>query len=119
MTTDTLEKALKDRDRLTRNYRASKRAQFERAYKAEPRLREFNLQISRCGIADANLMISFCGALHALWLRNAAPETRGLALEIISRRIVRIREGAGLAPIDDALPWEPDDVFQICKRILT
>ncbi len=115
---DTLEKALEERDRLARNYRAAKRAQFERAFAAEPRLRGFDREIRRCGIEDADLMISLCRAHHGIWLRNTSDETRALALEIVDRRIVQIRTKAGLAPIDDALPWEADDVFQTCRKIL-
>lgn len=119
MTHDNLEQALKERDRLTRAYRASKRAQYEKAFEQEPRLRAFDRAINRCTAADAETMISICRVYQAGWLRNASPEIRALALEIVSRRIVRIREGAGLASFDDALPWEADDVFQQVKRILT
>ncbi len=115
MTTETLEQALKERDRLTRAYRASKRAQYEKAFEKEPALRKFASDIKRCGISDAKMMIAIVSEAGE-W---ANPETRALALEIVSRRIVRIREGAGLASFDDALPWEADDVFQIVKRILT
>ncbi len=114
--TDTLEKALRERDRLTRNYRAAKRAQFERAYKAEPRLRDFARAIRSSGIDDALAMIALC---KQPWLNCTDPGIRAVALEIVDRRIIQIREQAGLAPIDDALPEEADDVWQICRRILT
>ena len=117
--TYTNQQALKDRQQLSRSYRASKHAQYQQAFEAEPRLRDFDAAIRRCGITDAEQMIALCRTHHAEWLRNADPETRALALEIVSRRIIQIRIHHHLAPIDDALPSEPDDVYQLCKRILT
>ena len=70
-------------------------------------------------MTDAERMIALCQTNHAEWLRNADAETRALALEIISRRIIQIRIHHRLAEFDDPLPSEPDDVYQLCKRILT
>lgn len=113
---DRLEKALQERTQLTRAYRVAKRAQFERAYAAEPRLRDFARTVKACGIEDAEKMIALC---RQAWLNCTDPETRACALEIIDLRIIQIRMRAGLAPIDDALPGEADDIFQLCRRILT
>ncbi len=115
---DRLKSALDERSRLTAFYRRSKRAQFERAYEVEPRLRSFAAEIRHCGEGDAEWTISFVQDQN-LWIRNADPETRALALEIVSTRIRQIREHAGLPPFDDALPGEEPDVFQIMKGILT
>ncbi len=117
MPPDTLDTALNERQQLSRSYRASKRAQFERAFAEEPRLREFATEIRKCGNDDAEWMIHVV-IQNEDWLQAATPDIRALALEIVDRRIVQIRTRAGLPPIDDALPGEPDDVYQIAKRIL-
>ena len=118
MPPDTLDKALNERQQLSRSYRASKRAQFERAFAEEPRLEDFGKDIRACGAHDAEQLIKAVKRHNHNWLRNASADTRALALELVDRRIIQIRTRAGLAPIDDALPGEPDSVWEICKRIL-
>jgi len=45
-------------------------------------------------------------------------DTRATALHEIDAAITTLRQGNGLAPIDDALPGDRDTVFQVIKRIL-
>jgi hypothetical protein len=116
--TDTLESALKERQALTRAYRASKRAKFARAFEQEPRLKRFRNDIGHYGIDQAEEMIDAVRFNSIEWLRNTDSETRALALEIVADRIVQIRTRAGQVPFDDALPWEEDDVWQVCRKIL-
>jgi hypothetical protein len=48
------------------------------------------------------------------------PDTRFLALELISHAIIYLRERAELPPFDDPIPWSDDepDAFMIIKRLL-
>ena len=117
--TESLDRALDEREKLTKAYRAAKKAQFETAFEREPNLRIFRDVIRKLGFSDAEELITSVRKAHHCWLRHADPETLALALELVDRRIIQIRIRTGLPPIDDALPGEPDDVFQICKRILT
>jgi hypothetical protein len=115
------DKALEDRDRLYRRYRVIKKAEFERLC-ADPiwgeRLRKFVVTLKDFGADDADRMIMFVQYQGDMWLRSAPDDIRFAALQAIDRRIIRIRQRAGLAPFDDALPGEEDDVFQICKKAL-
>jgi hypothetical protein len=116
--TDTLTRALDERTRLTRNFHRAKKSQYEAAFAAEPKLQAFSREIRRCGIGDAHLIISLVRAHHGAWLRNTSPDTRALALEIVSTRIRQIREGAGLPPFDDPVMDEEPDVYMIVRGIL-
>jgi hypothetical protein len=46
-------------------------------------------------------------------------DTRLTVLHQINDRITRMRERHGLAPFDDPLPGQPDNVFRIVRAILT
>src|SRR5262245_13622111 len=46
-------------------------------------------------------------------------DTRLTALHQINNAVMRHRERAGLAPIDDALPGEPLNAFQMIRAIIT
>jgi hypothetical protein len=50
--------------------------------------------------------------------RGADPDTRFQILRLIDRGIARVRERAGLAPFDDALPGESPTAFQIIREAL-
>ena len=113
-----LRTALEARAKLTSAYHRSKLAQFEQAFKVEPRLKSFAGEIKRCGSEDAELMISLARSHYGAWLRNTSTEIRALALEIVSTRIRQIREHSGLPPFNDPVPGESDDVFIIVKKFL-
>lgn len=113
------DKALDERDRAYRRYRTIKKAEFTRLC-ADPqwgeRLRKFAATLGHFGIEDADTMIAYVQR-EASWLRQEAPDDiRFAALQSVDRRIVRIRQRAGLAPFDDPLPNGDDDVWQLCKR---
>jgi hypothetical protein len=46
------------------------------------------------------------------------PDTRAVALHQINRAITALREKNGMCPIDDALPGEPLNVFQLIRNII-
>jgi hypothetical protein len=113
-----VDKALEEKDRLYRRYRAAKRAQLEELFGQEPRLKAFHATLGHFGIDDAERMINYVHTEAQKWLRAAPADTRFAALELVSYRIQRIRARAGLVPLDDPLPGEDDDLFRLCKKEL-
>jgi len=116
------DKRLEDAARQYRLYRAAKRRQYEDLF-ADPvhgeQLRKFRATLNHFGPGDAERMIAFVADSNYAWLRNAPPDIRHAALEMVDARIQRIRVRLGVPVFDDPLPGEPDDVFQACKRTLT
>jgi hypothetical protein len=116
------EKAVADRGRLYRLYRAKKKAELAALFAAEPwgkRLHKFHATLGHFVIEDAERLIAYVRAEAKSWLLEAPYDIRCAALEIVGYRIVRIRQKAGLVPFDDALPEdELQDAFNICKKIL-
>jgi hypothetical protein len=115
------EKALRERDRLYRNYRAAKKRQHEELFELPlygSSLKVFNSTLRRFGINDADKMVAFVQREASIWIRPAPEDIRAAALEMVGYRIVRIRQRAGLVPYDDPLPDEEPDVFQLCKKAL-
>lgn len=115
------EKALADRDKQWRLYRAQKTRELEQLY-ADPeygdRLRKFGATLNHFGGEDGDKFIGYMEQ-QGKWL-NAAPEPfRFAALELVCNRIQRIRVKAGLPPFDDALFDEPADVWSRCKGVLS
>lgn len=115
------EKALKDRDRLWRNYRAAKKREYEELFAIPvhgPLLRKFNSTLGHFGIEDADRMVEYVQQRSRAWLRAAPDEIKRAASELIADRCIRIREKAGLAPLDDPLGDEPDDVWRLCRKAI-
>jgi hypothetical protein len=115
---EAAEKALKERSRLYAQYRRAKSAHRRSLYEQEPRLREFALQLQRFGGEEAEGFLRFIKEESRSWLCTAPPELRAEALALIDERIVRIREKAGMLPLDDPLPGQDDNVWQLCRREL-
>jgi hypothetical protein len=115
------DKRLEDAARQYRLYRAAKRQQYEDLF-ADPvhgeQLRKFRATLNHFGLGDAKRMIAFVADSNYAWLRNAPPDIRHAALEMVDARIQRIRIRAGMPVFSDPLPHQPDDVFQICKKEL-
>ena len=55
---------------------------------------------------------------NARWLLDTDMATRQAVLSVISGRLITLRLINGYPPIDDALPGEPDTVFQIVRDAL-
>jgi hypothetical protein len=115
------ERALVDRDRQWRLYRAAKRRQYEDLFAVPVHgelLRKFRATLNHFGPDDAERMIAFVADSNYAWLRNAHANIRHAALEMISARIQRIRVRAGMPVFSDPLPGQREDVFQLCKKAL-
>jgi hypothetical protein len=114
------DKAIKERHTLHKQYRVMKRAELERLFADKthgPELRAFRAWLNRKRDIEPDAFVAY--VTTDKWLMSAPPEYRIAALELIDSRIIRIRENAGLDPFDDPLPGNDDDVFRICKRVLT
>jgi len=115
------EKALRERERVWRHYRAQVRMHRQALYRDHPQgvaLHAFARQLQRFKIEQAAAFLTYVREENRGWLCTAPPEIRAEALSLVDSRIQRLRLGAGMPAISDPLPDEPDDVFQACKREL-
>jgi hypothetical protein len=53
------------------------------------------------------------------WIKCLSAQQKQTVLSMISARIIRVREIDGRAPFDDPMPGEPDNLFLICRKIIT
>lgn len=116
---EAAEKALKERQRQYARYQRQKHAHRRELYEREPRLRSFALQLQRFGASDAVSFLRYVREESHGWLCTAPPELRAEALSLVDERIMRLRMKEGMLPLDDPLPGEEDDVWQLAKRELT
>ena len=107
-----------DRSRQLRHYRRWQRQQIKlhlaQPYDAE--WRELARWLSRLTLDDDDALVEY--VCNARWLLEAGMAARQAALLVISGRIITLRLMNGYPPIDDALPGEPDTVFQIVRDAL-
>lgn len=116
---ERIEEARAERAALSRSYHAARQRWIEETL-ARPggeNLRAMLRWVDTIGIDDAEILV--VQVERATWLRTAEIDFRRLALDVIADRIIKIREKAGLAPFEDPLPGEPDDVFRTVKRLLS
>jgi hypothetical protein len=115
------EKAIAERDRAARLYRATRRAELKQLFDTEPHGRQLwklHATLGHFGIEDAAKMKAYVQGEVDSWLGAAPHDIRYEALRLIDNRIIRIRQRAGLVPFDDPLPGEPDKAFQTIKKML-
>ena len=115
---EAAEKALRERAQLNQAYRRAKSAHRHQLYQQYPRLHQFGLQLNRFQAPHAAAFLTFVREENRSWLCTAPPEVRFEALSLVDERIQRIRMNAGLLPMDDPLPEQDDDVWQLAKREL-
>lgn len=117
----SLDDAQKERSQLAAAYVVAKKKEREALY-ADPingvRFKRFVATLNHFGPDDAARMIEYIRLQCEAWISYSSVDMHAAALEAIRNRIVRIRERAGLVPFDDPLPGQPDDVWQICKKVL-
>lgn len=115
-----LELKLQEKQRLSRGYKAWKRAERRRLIEAEPRLLDLIRYVRKLQVDGGDDLIdavSVCG-----WLLNAEPDVRRLALNIIQQRADRINLLLGLPTLSDPIPPElggTTNVFHECRRLLS
>jgi hypothetical protein len=118
----TLDDALKENQQLLASYKKQKRADRQKLC-ADPvygdRVHDFIATLNHfTSVEHGERMVRYVEAECRKWLRDAPIGIRYAALEVCGEREVAIRTKAGLAPIDDSLPGEPPNVFQICKKAI-
>jgi hypothetical protein len=112
------QKELVDQARLTRAWKARHREQLEEAL-AGPhgaQISELMALLDRLELSSAAALLAFIR--RSEW-SSVGYDTRLVVLHQINDRITRMRERHGLAPFDDPLPGQPDNVFRIVRAILT
>lgn len=111
----------KERAELSRLYRAEKKREREALF-VDPihgdNFRRFVATLNHFGPDHAERLVDYVRSQCELWIAYASEDMHAAVISAIAERIVQIRERAGLAPFDDSLPGEPDDVWQICKKVL-
>ena len=121
MSVRTLDDALENRDRLTRRYKAAKRAEWKYMC-GDPvygsRLHTFDKAIRFFGIEDGDAMLSYVERECHDWLGNAPLNIRQNVLERIDNRCIAIREQNGLPSFHDPADPNETNVFIECKRML-
>ena len=111
------EKALRERDQQCAAWRRWHQKQTEELLagphgEAAYELVEFLAAMTLDRAADLIALVE-----RGPW-RSADPDTRYQVLRLVDHDIARLRERAGLAPYDDALPGEPPTAFQIIREAL-
>ena len=77
---------------------------------------ELTRWLARMTLDDGDALVGY--VRNARWLLDADMATRQAVLSVISGRLITLRLINGYPPIDDALPGEPDTVFQIVRDAL-
>lgn len=107
----TLEEKQAEKQRLSKAYKARKRAQWVALFQQEPRLAEFKRTIRRHCDPAATLLL-----LADSWVRFASDDIRLAALRIIDAHANRMARFAGGEALSD--PLEGRNVFMAAKEML-
>lgn len=105
-----LDLKMEERQRLTKAYRASKRAERIQILASEPRLLNFMRYLRSVGAEAADELLEAIEASD--WLMSAPQDVRGFALARIGRRQDKIKLMLGMTPLDDPLPPETSVFFE-------
>lgn len=104
-----------EKQRLSRAYRAWKRAWAREQLAAEPRLKAFRRYLKGVGPEQGEELLD---AIETSWLPGSAQQVRLFALRLVDERCQRIRLLMGEDPLDD--PWPPEtNVYFRAKALLT
>jgi hypothetical protein len=114
-----MEQKLENSSKQMSGYKVIKRAEFD-AMKHHPLLfSEWNEYTARVLDLSPDNADAFVGYIaKAAWLHEAELSIRRLALSFIANRLMNMRLEQGLAPLDDALPGEPDNLFITVRTLL-
>jgi len=110
-----LDLKMEERARLTRAYKALKRAERIEILKAEPRLLDFMRYLRRITADQGDELLEAIAASD--WLMHAPQLVRAFALSRIARRQEKIRLMLGLVPMDDPMPPETSLFFEAQKLL--
>lgn len=107
-----LELKMREKQRLTRAYKASLSRDRRQAFEDEPRLRDFMRWLRR-----QDEPVELVTGISESWLPQAARNVRLFALRLIDRHCDRLNRQMGNEALDDPLPPETNVFFQ-CRDIL-
>jgi hypothetical protein len=113
----TKDEKLAEVQKLSRAYRAWQREQLDAALASAhgATIAELMTLLDRLELSSAAALLNFVRRCD--W-SSVSYDTRLTVLHEINERITRMRERHGLAPFDDPLPGQPDNVFRIIRAIL-
>ena len=103
---------------LSKAYHAAWRQWLDRVLDCPegPRVRAMVAWVKTLGPGDADELVEVVAGED--WLLSAPQQLRLAALRLIGDEIGRIRREAGLLEFDDPLPDQPENAFQIIRRLL-
>lgn len=105
-----IEKKMLEKQRLSRSFRAWRRAEVKRILAEEPRLGGFLRFLRRVTAETGDELLESLATCD--WLRAAPQPVRIFALRMISIRCDRINRGLGNAALDDPVPPETSIYFE-------
>jgi hypothetical protein len=113
----TKDEKLAETGKLTRAYRAWCREQLNEALAGAhgATVAELMALLDRLELNSAATLLA--AVQHTDW-NTVSYDVRLTVLHQVNEAIARLRERAGLPPIDDPLPGQPDNVFRRIKQIL-
>ena len=114
-----MEQKLIDQSKQTSRYKVIKRAEFD-AMKHHPLLfsewNEYTARVLDLSPDNTNEFVGYIAKQR--WLLEAEISIRRLALSFLANRLMNMRLEQGLAPLDDSLPGEPDNLFITIRTLL-
>jgi len=113
------EQKLADQSKQAQAYRVWKKAEYD-AMKQHPLyFSQWNEFAARVLDLTPDNTTEFVGYVaKQRWLLEAEISIRRLALSFLANRLIRLRLEQGLAPLDDSLPGEPDNLFITIRTLL-
>jgi hypothetical protein len=105
---------MEEKERLSRRYRATKRAEAKRILGSEPRLPRFIRYLRTITAETAGELVE---AVRDSWLLQCDPDVRLFALRMVDARANKINRSFGIGALDDPLPPETS-VFFLVKGVL-
>ena len=113
------EQKLADQSKQMRSYRAWRKAEYDAMAKHPiyfSQWNEFTHRVLELTPDNANEFVGYVAKQR--WLLEAEISIRRLALSFLANRLIRMRLEQGLAPLDDSLPGEPDNLFITVRTLL-
>lgn len=105
-----LEEKMREKQRLSRAFRAWRRSEVKATLASEPRLRDFLKYLRTVDETRGSELLEAVAACE--WLRRAPLSVRVFALRMISARCDRINQRLGNEALDDPIPPETSLYFE-------
>lgn len=105
---------MEEKERLSRRYRAAKRADAKRVLASEPRLPRFLRYLRTVTAETAGELVE---AVRTSWLLECDSDVRLFALRMVDARANKINRQFGIGALDDPLPPETSVFFRV-KEVL-